>query len=207
MSQGVLGCVFSSIFLWGVNVSTIFDFVGTHSTGKTTVMNAVAKELISTGASVEIIESVTRKAIETEGFHLYDKTESNQQVNVSWFNWGEILASEASVVLSTAFGIRSLAYTLAAPNVSQRVKDLHWSYVRFFAASPNVCWIYVPVNFPMVEDGVRKVDDAYRFEVDKYIVDIFTTLKIPFRTISGTRTEMKDKAIDIICTVVGGYAL
>ncbi|KKL23383.1 hypothetical protein LCGC14_2425930 [marine sediment metagenome] len=138
----------------------IFDFAGSHCTGKTTLMGSVKKEILDLGYSCEIVESVTRDFFVNQGFKIYDKTDSCVQSMFSYFNSGVVLDCEAQVVLSTAFGVRPLAYAMCSEYVSVDVEVMHWKYLRFFASKEfqncrTVTWFYLPATFPMEEDGIR----------------------------------------------------
>ncbi|MBW8001671.1 MAG: hypothetical protein FVQ80_06575 [Planctomycetes bacterium] len=179
----------------------IFDFAGSHCTGKTTLMKSVKKEILDLGYSCEIIESVTRDLVINKGFALYGKTDGLSQVMFSYFNYGSILACEAQVVLSTAFGVRPLAYSICAESVGSEVETMHWQYLRFFASKEfqncrTVTWFYLPVTFTMEEDGIRVVDEPYRLKVDDTVNHIFDSIK--HHHIYGSRRRMLDTAMEVI---------
>ncbi len=185
----------------------IFDFAGAHCTGKTTLMRSIKRELESGSFSCKIVESVTRDFIVNQNYDLYDKTDSLSQTMVSYFNSGVVLACDADIVLSTAFGVRPLAYSICSDLVNATVVTMHWDYLRFFASDDFqkcrlVTWFYLPVTFPMVEDGVRLVNEKYRTSVDKSISYIFSSSGIKHDTIFGSELEMFDSAMEVINKVL-----
>lgn len=169
----------------------IFDFVGSHSTGKTTIMEMLRNELFKNNPQVQIVTSITRDTLMEEyGVQLYDETTDYQQVMISWLNWSNILQSEAEVVLCTDYFVRSAAYTYASKETSYKIKLRHAKYVGLFSSSGFIStivpfWFYLPIEFPAEPDGLRKMDDCYRTLVDDYIIKIIKRYKLPYRTLSG----------------------
>jgi hypothetical protein len=92
----------------------IMDFVGSHSTGKTTIIQQALSLLRTHKLDVNLVESVSRTELEGFGLKLYDETDDFMQSWISLNNWSRILESamKHQVTLCTDFIVRSMAYTL-----------------------------------------------------------------------------------------------
>lgn len=184
----------------------IIDFVGSHSTGKTTLMRQTLQMLVKNQISSDIIESVTRSKIENVNMLLYDKTDDTTQAWISLYNWSNILNNAAynQVTMCTDLGVRSLAYTLASPNMSKETELAHRNMIYFFRDSLaevfDVHWIYLPIEFPMESDGTRKEDEEYRILVDVHTKDILHGCRLPYITVKGgmeDRYELMKQLIQV----------
>lgn len=154
----------------------IIDFVGSHSTGKTTAQEIVRGYLEGIKKDVVIVRSVSRTKLKEERLWLYDKTDSFAQAWMSLANWSDILtaARDHEFVLCTDLGIRSYAYSAASALVSEETLRYHLQMIRFFER--DLPWaikrFYCPVEFNVVPDGVRKPDKSYQKIVDEAVVKI-----------------------------------
>ena len=64
--------------------------------------------------------------------------------------------------------------------------------------------VYIPIEFDLVEDGVRSSDKHYQKEIDKYIKDILEEHVDPLNMceIRGSPSERATKVKNIIYTLV-----
>ncbi|MFV0418282.1 MAG: AAA family ATPase [Dysgonomonas sp.] len=61
--------------------------------------------------------------------------------------------------------------------------------VKMHTASAYDIFIHLPVEFPIVKDGHRPVNERFRTLSDQFLLDIITELKIPYITAGGTVEE------------------
>jgi nicotinamide riboside kinase len=66
---------------------------------------------------------------------------------------------------------------------------------QFHKDHPEIIVCYIPIEFPVVDDGVRSVDEGFREEVDFMIKNLLDCAEINYHTITGT-VEERIKMID-----------
>ena len=59
-------------------------------------------------------------------------------------------------------------------------------------------YVYLSIEFNLVEDGIRPSDKKYRMDVDEMILYLLQKFNINYITISGERTERAKKIIAVI---------
>lgn len=186
--------------------TTILDFVGTHSSGKTTIIERVVPILKQFGCTTEVISSVSRTDLNK--VKIYSDVDEFSQSYISIVNWGNIISrNDVDFVLCTDLCIRGFAYMLAAKQIEGKVLAAHKQFLDFFRSQEfqfirNPIWFYLPIEFKMASDGVRPEDEEYRQEVDRQINYLFKSCKIPHVTLYGTVEERLKQAIQrIVCEI------
>lgn len=183
--------------------NVVLDFVGAHSTGKTTVIDGIATILRRQKRNFRIIESESRKVAQrSDDEQIYNLTAEGTQCMISLFNWGNVLKSamENEITLCTDWAVRTLAYTICSDKIDDRVVNMHKQWLDILHSDSithniNVFHIYIPIEFPIVQDGVRIVDPEYQKKVDEQILYVFDSCKVPYRTLKGTPQERIDLVV------------
>lgn len=187
----------------------IFDVVGAHSTGKTTVINQIKDYfLFHHHIKPSHHESVSRTHLKEKQLKLYNEVDDLFQCYISLLNWSSIfhLSLHNQVICSTDLVVRSLAYSLAGQHCSTSVEVAHKEMLDFvkeiLTRTFDVYWIYLPVEFPIVKDGVRDADEDFRLEVDKMHRYIFRTCEIPHYILKGRIEDRKQKLFRFLDSIV-----
>lgn len=171
-------------------------FTGAQGTGKTTILKMFENE----GANVitEVVRRLARKGIPINT----DGTDETQKAVFKAF--GEELSQRISYITDRCH-VDALAYTKAQVARGKVSADLfHTQLVeaaKFFEANPDIVICYFPIEFGVVDDGVRSADEDYRKEIDENIVDIMDTLGIDYVVITGTpeeRFNQVQKLLDVM---------
>jgi len=190
----------------------VLDFVGSHSTGKTTCINHVKVLLNRLGFLYKEVPSTSR----TEADDMFPKDKLYHEVGdflqawISMTNWANILESihGYEFTLCTDLGVRSLAYTLSSPKTNTKTEIAHKKMVDFFnsplfLSSVDVYRIYLPIEFDIVPDGIRTLDNDFHKHFDQNLRYIFKTCRIPVIQLSGSidqRNQQLEDLITRICT-------
>jgi len=137
-------------------------FIGSHSTGKTTLCNLLAKELpdhflIPEIARVFGVELIPKKTLQLQ------KDMAKAQINIEKYHANFI--SDRSIL---DFGIYS--ENISMINTCARYTQKSYDYI-----------FYVPVTFFPVDDGFRNTDRAYQLHIaalfEKYLTSKTIVLK------------------------------
>lgn len=188
----------------------ILDFVGSHSTGKTTCIKHAMSVLERLNFRCNEVPSTSRTALDKmfDKDALYGNVSDFTQAWISMTNWANILSSAMSYdfTLCTDFGVRSLAYTLASKQTKGETEVAHKKVVDFFnseyfLSSIDVYRIYLPIEFDIDPDGVRTLDKNFHQDFDGDLRYIFRTCSIPVITLSGSINDRNQQINDLVSRI------
>lgn len=160
--------------------------VGSFSTGKTTLAEAVAEPL-----RLPLLPEVAREVVKL-GFRL-DKDATPETETLIFLKqlYNEMAHPEF-------VGDRSLIDVIAyagwvLDNQSWR-KEMHlWEacleIARHHLRSQYTHVFYLPVEFPIVPDGLRPLDPEFQKEIDRRMLDVMDTYDVGFDTLRGSVEE------------------
>lgn len=165
-----------------------FIFCGAHSTGKTTILNQFKgsdKEIIT-----EVVRNLAKKGlkINKEGDEKGQKKIFNEYLKL--FNEKNNFVSDRGLIDVVAYTV----YLARAGKVSEKfadkqLKDLH----KFIMNNHDIIYFFFPIEFDMVEDGVRDNDEEFRRAIEEIILSIFAHLGMRFVVVTGTVEERMEK--------------
>lgn len=158
-------------------------FTGTHCTGKSTILSMME----ASGYNV-IMHNVIRdmsKNNEIDALYNNSTEESQQRIfdrimTILIDNKDEDYVSDRGLIDVVAY---SIANNLSI--VPLQLKELK----KFSEENRGIVYFYFPIEFPIVEDGVRSTDEGYRRRVDESIVAIADMLRIPLIRVEGNVEE------------------
>lgn len=167
---------------------------GAQGTGKTTVLN-LFKE-----AGWPVITEVVRKLHKEQGIGINRDGNGNTQQMV--FNaYNELLAAEGPYVSDR--GLTDVVAYSTDALVQHKMDPIEAmkqgvGLVNFVRNNPDIVYIYFPIEFEVVNDGVRSVDTEYQKVIDAYIKSSLDTLKINYLTVHGTPEERYNQIMNFI---------
>lgn len=141
-------------------------FTGTHSTGKTTLLEALRTE---PSLSHFYFDANVTRWVKSLGFAINEHTSSeSQEINmlkrVANLNTYDNLIADRSIADVLAYSINSDMVTKESLKYQQDLVDnnIHKYDILF----------YIPPVFPGVDDGERAVGEEYRAKIDASIIRI-----------------------------------
>ena len=157
---------------------------GTQSTGKSTVL----KEFENDGW--DVITEVVRN-LSKEGIKINEMGDEEGQMKI--FDTYKELLNGNKIYISDRGLTDVAAYTWYLVCKGKVHPSILWKQLEdiddFFENNRDVLVCYFPIEFPVVDDGVRSVDEEFRKQIDNYIKDILDTREIPYITVTGTVEE------------------
>jgi predicted ATPase len=167
---------------------------GAQGTGKTTVLN-MFKE-----AQYPVITEVVRNLVKTKGITINQDGTADTQRAV--FNEYVRVLGDTEKYISDRGLTDVISYTLAGVQdgkISEEVyKEQFEATKNFVLAHPDILYVYFPIEFPVVADGVRSVDENYRSQIDQLIKKHLDELGIDYLTVTGTPQERFCQILDWI---------
>ena len=159
-------------------------FTGAQGTGKTTVLKALEER----GANVitEVVRNLSKK-----GVKINEDGDENGQKKI--FKAYEKLLSENTPYISDRGLVDVLAYTMYLSEkdlVSEELVTKQFkALAKFMKSNGDIIYCYFPIEFDVVEDGVRSVDEDFRKAIDENIKTILAKMGVTYVTVRGSQEE------------------
>jgi nicotinamide riboside kinase len=166
--------------------------VGASSTGKTTVYNLLKEHL----PTYRFVNESTRTVAEY-GFPINEQGTDATQLAISSFHL-QALLDPAYTVFDRSY-MDLVVYTSLLKEVSEHTfnfinsiyEQVKYSYTHY---------IYFPIEFDAVVDGVRSVDEDWRQSVDQEFYENLKELNIPYLQVTGTPKDRVSQILNFIKT-------
>ena len=153
------------------------NLTGTQGTGKTTVLN----ELSRIYPQFNIITEVVRNLSST-GVKINEEGDNKSQYAIfsayqELFEQNKNYISDRGLVDVIAYD----RYLYKHNKINQIVLLNHQQALRrFLKKNPDVIHVYFPIEFDLVDDGVRSTNKEFQKSIDNYIVDILNEYNIDY---------------------------
>lgn len=167
-------------------------FTGAQGTGKTTILNEFKNR------EMNVITEVVRN-LAKEGVKINEMGDEKGQKKI--FSTYEKLLSERVDYISDRGLIDVLAYSMHLNKkglVSDKLVETQFKALKKFVKNnSDVIYCYFPIEFDVVDDGVRSIDEEFRKEIDNNIKEILISLGQPWVTVKGS-VENRINMVDMI---------
>lgn len=166
--------------------------IGSHGVGKTTLLKHLSQarpDLI-----VEDGDSRLVRAYNKEIGNTLTKKEEQLLINrLSDKNWPSQVRNEKLCLTRTpldhwAYSL-SFGWTEFCEERKALLKKTDLSKIKFF---------YIPIEFPLEDDGVRYTDNSYQKTIDSFLKDLIEYWRIDATILSGTVEERLKKLLENI---------
>lgn len=155
-------------------------YTGAQGTGKSTMLRLTPID----NKITEVVRQMAKQGVKINR----DGDEESQELI---FNAYMVLLNQAGEWVSDRGLTDVLAYTmyLHANNPELDLGDIMTEQLRklknYNQEHQDVIYVYFPIEFPVVGDGVRDTDEVYRSTIDRYIKDLLIMSNAHFITITG----------------------
>lgn len=155
--------------------------VGSSSVGKTTVYELLKKQV----NGYTFINESTR-TVSKYGFPINEKGTSETQLAISSFHL-EALLNPGNILLDRCY-LDLVVYSKYMDNISENtykyITDT-WERVSLYYTH----FVYFPIEFPSVDDGVRSVNEEWRNKIDNQFRDSLNKLNKDYLTVTGSSKQ------------------
>ena len=164
--------------------------VGASSTGKTTVYELLKNKL----DKYDFINESTRSVAEY-GFPINEKGTSKTQLAISSFHL-EALLRPGDLLLDRCY-MDLMVYSNFMPGIdapSHSYIEDTWNRVK----KQYTHFIYFPIEFKSVDDGVRSVNEEWRVSIDKEFKLLLDGVRKPYLTVTGSPLQRVEQILKFI---------
>lgn len=168
-------------------------FTGAQGTGKTTVLN----DFKDKGYDVvtEVVRNLSKKGVKIN-------KDGDEKGQTKIFNEYKKIFSEKQDFISDRGLIDVVAYTVYLARhgkvseefANKQIKQLH----KFIMNNMDFFYCYFPIEFDVVNDGVRDMDEEFRKEISEIILSLLGALGLSFILVTGTQEERVAKVQEMI---------
>jgi hypothetical protein len=174
------------------------SFTGSHSVGKKTIINNLIN--YKPFKEYKIISNITRELLNEYQIDINEKT--NQRSQLIIFN----KYIEKFLLIENYISDRSIldvfAYTLYLnKKVNKRIIDYMYNFCDLYIDSLYDLLFYVPIEYKIINDGIRSTNIKYQREIDNIIVSLIRHYEdrlINIYDISGTAEERTNKVLSYV---------
>ncbi|HET9443748.1 MAG TPA: ATP-binding protein [Acidimicrobiales bacterium] len=169
-------------------------FVGSFSTGKTTMANLMAREW-----DLPLLPEAAREVAQL-GFPLDTTATAETETLIFLKTMRAEMTHSAFVADRSMFDVLCYADWVMEHEREPRKEDHLWLEAREIATldlrARYDFVFYLPIEFPIVLDGLRPDDAAFQADIDHRMVTLLRDHDIEFHTLTGTvddRRRLADK--------------
>lgn len=172
-------------------------FVGAQGTGKTTILNHYKDQ------GYNVITEVVRE-LAKQGTNINEMGDVEGQKTI-FGTYKKLLNSKKGYISDRGL-VDVLSYTFSHAIVEdnengplKKLADKQFiAAEKFYKENPDIQICYFPIEFPVVDDGVRSTNEEFRSQVDFLIKLFLDTSGVKYHIISGTVEERIAKVDSIL---------
>ena len=173
-------------------------FVGSFSTGKTTLANLFAREW-----DLPLLPEVAREVVKL-GFPLDQTATAETETLIFLKQWRAEAVHERFVADRSVYDVLAYADWVMEHNQQERKENHLWFESREIAMLDLRARydhvFYLPIEFPIVLDGLRPDDTGFQADIDRRIVDLLQQADVAFETLTGPVEQRQERVRKITGT-------
>lgn len=171
-------------------------FVGSFSTGKTTLANLFAREW-----DLPLLPEVARQVVEL-GFQLDQNATAECETLIFLKQWRAETSHERFVADRSIYDVLAYAEWVMEHNDSTRKENHLWYESRelalFDLRARYDHVFYLPIEFPIILDGLRPDDPAFQADIDRRIRHLLDTGDVEYQVLKGSVEERSDQVRAVV---------
>ena len=163
--------------------------VGASSTGKTTVYELLKGRL----PKFEFINESTR-TVGSYGFPINELGTDATQLAISSFHL-EALLRPGNIIFDRGY-LDLIVYTnfMGVSSSTKNYIEDTWNRIK----GEYTHYVYFPIEFKSVDDGVRSINEDWREKIDKEFQLLLDGVRKPYLTVTGSPLQRVEQILDFI---------
>ena len=174
-------------------------FVGSFSTGKTTMANLFAKEW-----DYPLLPEVAREVVEL-GFPLDQNATAETETLIFLKQWRAESSHDHFVADRSIYDVLAYADWVMQHERAPRKEDHLWMEAREIALMDLRARydhvLYLPIEFPIVLDGLRPDDTAFQADIDRRIRRLLDSADVAYETLTGPVHARQEQVRALVTSV------
>jgi nicotinamide riboside kinase len=166
-------------------------FVGSFSTGKTTLADLFAKEW-----DYPLLPEVAREVVQL-GFPLDQSATAETETLIFLKQWRAEAIHDRFVADRSIYDVLAYADWVMEHQDGARKENHLWYESREIATLDLRARydhvFYLPVEFPIVLDGLRPDNPEFQADIDRRVVDLLKGADVAFTTLTGSVAERQEQ--------------
>ncbi len=171
-------------------------FVGSFSTGKTTLANLFAREW-----DYPLLPEVAREVVKL-GFPLDQSATAETETLIFLKQWRAEASHEHFVADRSIYDVLAYADWVMQHAPPDRKENHLWYEAREIALFDLRARydevFYLPIEFPIVLDGLRPDDTAFQADIDRRILRLLDVADVEHRTLTGSVEERQEQVRRVV---------
>ena len=177
-------------------------FVGAQGTGKTTILNHYKEQ------GYNVITEIVRN-LAKEGVNINEMGDVEGQKKI-FSSYQKLLKSKKGYISDRGLvDVLSYTFSHAIAEIGEGIEEgplkkladkQYLTAAKFYQENPDIQVCYFPIEFAVVDDGVRSTSEEFRSQVDFLIKSFLDTAHIPYHEITGTVEERIAKVDTILAS-------
>lgn len=171
-------------------------FVGSFSTGKTTLANLFAKEW-----DIPLLPEVARQVVEL-GFPLDQSATAETETLIFLKQWQAEESHSSFVADRSIYDVLSYADWVMEHQPPHRKENHLWHASRDLATMDLRARydhvFYLPVEFPIVLDGLRPDDTGFQADIDRRMRHLLDTADVAYHVLTGSVPDRQDQVRKVV---------
>jgi nicotinamide riboside kinase len=170
-------------------------FVGSFSTGKTTLANLFAREW-----DYPLLPEVARQVVEL-GFPLDQSATAETETLIFLKQWRAEEVHERFVADRSIYDVLAYADWVMEHQPPRKENHLWWEAREIATLDLRARYdhvFYLPIEFPIVLDGLRPDDTAFQADIDGRIRHLLDTADVSYDTLTGSVPERQEQVRKVV---------
>lgn len=168
------------------------NFVGTQGTGKTTLLEAARKD--EAFKNFQFCTEIVRDLVKKKNLSINESGNAKSQ-KVFFDAYNKILNKDGYIsdrCIIDVHAYTNYLYDYKSSNSEKEFQSLYKEILRENSILKSLnkdsfgIIIYFPIEFELVDDGIRSLNVYFQEYIDQYIVNTLNKYQLPFYTIRGS---------------------
>lgn len=180
------------------------NFVGAQGTGKTTLLEAARKD--EAFKDFQFCTEIVRKFVKKKNLSINES--GNAKSQKAFFDaYNRILNKDGYIsdrCIIDVHAYTNYLFDYKSTNDENEIQSLYKEIIREKSILKSLnkdsfgIIIYFPIEFELVDDGIRSLNSYFQEYIDQFIVDTLNKYQLPFYTIRGSVEQRLKQLKEII---------